>query len=121
MSKTIVIAAMAALVLTAGVLPAAAADNRTLGEFLSDCKRHSDQCRLSVTDYLQAAVSQKMACLPEDRRMRYAVEDVIDAMRKVGDSDPKALEGNAEDVEWNAISTMFPCTPAPDQAQQPAP
>lgn len=86
-----------------------AADERTLSEFLTDCNRHSQECSASLTDYVRAASEQAMICLPADLPVERAAVQALDWLRHTGARDETLSQGNVEDAEWTAISTLWPC------------
>jgi len=104
--KTIALAATCAVLVAA--VPAQAQDNRTLEQFLSSCNIKATDCRLNLHDYIYAADTQGMICMPKDMSLNEAVDESLDWLRRNG-QDPALANGNAEDGEWTAISTLFPC------------
>jgi hypothetical protein len=106
MNRIIIAAALgcAALIGTAH-----AQDTRTLQQFLRSCSSNYAGCRDNLHDYLEAADSQGMICKPKSMSYNEAVAQSLDWLRQKGDADPTLATGNAEDGEWTAISTLYPC------------
>lgn len=119
--KKIVLAA----IVFAGTLFAAggarAADTRTYAQFTRDCYRDSIACRNNVQDYLHAAADQGLICLPQGLSLEEATGQELDWLRKQADADDKLNDGSAEDAQWTAISTLWPCKKDESAAQGEAP
>jgi hypothetical protein len=99
----------AALACAAVAGTANAQDTRTLQQFLRSCNSSSAACRDNLHDYIEAADSQGMICKPKGVSYNEAVEQSLDWLRRQGDQDQALAQGNAEDGEWTAISTLYPC------------
>ena len=99
----------AALACCAVLGTANAQDTRTLQEFLRSCNMNSANCRDNLHDYIEAADTQGMICKPKDVSYGEAVSQSLDWLRQKGDADQTLAQGNAEDGEWTAISTLYPC------------
>ena len=99
----------AALTCAALVGTANAQDTRTLQQFLRSCNTSASACRDNLHDYIEAADSQGMICKPKDVSHNRAVDQSLDWLRRKGDQDQALAQGNAEDGEWTAISSLWPC------------
>ena len=99
-------AAVAALICSNG---AAATDTRSLGDFLMTCGRDARVCNGNLEDYLRAAKDQGFICLPEDLSLDEAASQELSWLRKEGGSDDALNRGTAEDAQWTAINTLWPC------------
>ncbi|HUO99508.1 MAG TPA: hypothetical protein VMU01_12625 [Rhizomicrobium sp.] len=109
---------------------APAQDLPPLAEFLTLCYRDSTTCRAKLSDYIDAADTQKSICRPAGQSVREAVTAMLDWMR-MSDQRPAGLERKPYDEAfWIASSTMWPCptdpaaaapTPAPNSQPAPAP
>ncbi|MBU6297263.1 MAG: hypothetical protein KJS68_03375 [Alphaproteobacteria bacterium] len=88
---------------------AIAKETRSLSDFLSDCTRNSEACRENLHDYLLAAKTQGFICLPDDLSIDRAVSQELDWLRDHGNDDAALDNGNAEDAQWAAITTLWPC------------
>ena len=107
--KKIVLAAVvfAATLLAAGGVRAA--DTRTLAQFTQDCNHGAVACHDHLQDYQRAAADQGFVCLPQGLSLNEATGQELDWLRKQGDADEKLNSGSAEDAQWTAISTLWPC------------
>ena len=99
----------AALTCAALIGTANAQDTRTLQEFLRSCNSNYAACRDNLHDYIEAADTQGMICKPKGISYNEAVAQSLDWLRQKGDADPSLAQGNAEDGEWSAISTLYAC------------
>jgi len=99
----------AALACTALAATASAQDTRTLQQFLRSCNTSSAACRDNLHDYIEAADTQGMICKPKDMSYSEAVDQSLDWLRHQSDQDAALAQGNSEDGEWTAISTLWPC------------
>ena len=101
---------MAAALASAALIGTAhAQDTRTLQEFLRSCNTNFAACRDNLHDYIEAADTQGMICKPKSVSYNEAVAQSLDWLRQKGDQDAALAGGNAEDGEWTAISTLYPC------------
>lgn len=100
----------AALTCAALIGSANAQDTRTLQQFLRSCSSNYAACRDNLHDYIEAADSQGMICKPKNVSYNEAVAQSLDWLRQKGDADASLAGGNAEDGEWTAISTLYPCS-----------
>jgi hypothetical protein len=99
----------AALACAALVGTANAQDTRTLQQFLRSCNSSAANCRDNLHDYIEAADTQGMICKPKDVSYGRAVDQSLDWLRRQGDQNQALADGNVEDGEWTAISTLYPC------------
>ncbi|HUO97489.1 MAG TPA: hypothetical protein VMU01_02410, partial [Rhizomicrobium sp.] len=88
---------------------AQAQDSRTLSQFLHSCNANYAACRNDLHDYIEAADTQGMICKPKSMSYNEAVARSLDWLRERDFSDQALADGNAEDGEWAAISTLWPC------------
>ena len=109
MRKTILALTVAAAAIMTVTGDVRAADTRTLSEFLSYCSTMSRECRGQLGDYLTAASTQGLICLPKDLPLEDAIDQELDWLRHTGAYDDKLFRGNVEDAEWAAASTLWPC------------
>jgi hypothetical protein len=93
-----------------GAGDAQAQDTRTLAKFLSSCNLDAKDCRYNLHDYTMAAKDQNMICMPKDISINEAVDKELDWLRNVGAQKEDIYSGNAEDAEWTAMSTLWPCS-----------
>lgn len=107
--KNFAIAAMTAVVAVLIGSSAVAKETRSLSDFLSDCSKNSRVCHGNLHDYLLAAKNQGFVCPPDDLSMDRAVSLELDWLRKEGTADAALYNGNAEDAQWTAITTLWPC------------
>ncbi|MDE1939673.1 MAG: hypothetical protein KGI68_11670 [Alphaproteobacteria bacterium] len=97
------------LMVLGGASDVHAQDTRTLAKFLSSCNSDRNGCRDNLHDYTLAASRQGMICMPKDLSINEAVGQELDWLRNVGAQKDEINNGNAEDAEWTAISTLWPC------------
>jgi hypothetical protein len=109
MRKTIFALTVAAAAIVAVAGDVRAADTRTLSEFLASCSAKYRECRGLLGDYIEAASTQELICLPKDLSTEDAVDRELDWLRHTGASDDKLFRGNVEDAEWAAASALWPC------------
>jgi hypothetical protein len=107
--KSAAIAIMAAVVVVLLGSNAVANETRSLSDFLSDCSKNSRVCHGNLHDYLLAAKTQGFVCLPEDLPIDRAVNQELDWLRQQSSDDAALYKGNAEDAQWTAITTLWPC------------
>jgi hypothetical protein len=99
-------AATAVLICTGG---ATATDTRTLSQFILVCNTSARSCHANLEDYLRAANDQGFICLPEGLSVEEAGSQELSWLRNEGASDDKLNHGTAEDAQWAAVSTLWPC------------
>lgn len=100
------IAAFAAVLIGSG---ASATDTRTLSQFILVCRSSPRICSTNLEDYLRAAKDQGFVCLPEDLSVEEAARQELSWLRKDGAADDALNQGTAEDAQWTAINTLWPC------------
>ena len=86
-----------------------AGDTRTLSKFLASCNADKASCRDNLHDYTLAASTQGMICMPKDVSISDAVRQELDWLRTMAAQRDDLNSGSAEDGEWAAISTLYPC------------
>ena len=86
-----------------------AQDTRTLSRFLASCNTDMADCRNNLHDYTLAASTQGMICMPKDVSINEAVRQELDWLRNMAAQRDDLSSGSAEDGEWAAISTLYPC------------
>jgi nitroreductase len=106
MNRIVLAAAAAALLGTGG---AGATDTRTLSEFLVVCRSSPRTCHANIEDYLLAARDQGFVCLPQDLSLKDAASEELSWLRNDGAADAALKQGTAEDAQWTAINTLWPC------------
>ena len=97
------------LMVMAGAGSVHAEDTRTLSRFLASCNSNNRDCRDNLHDYTLAASNQGMICMPKDVSVNEAVSQELDWLRSVAAQKADLISGSAEDGEWAAISTLYPC------------
>jgi len=97
------------LMVMAGAGEVHAQDSRTLAKFLANCNTDRGDCRDNLHDYTVAAAAQGMICMPKDVSVNEAVSQELDWLRTAASQKEDLNSGNAEDGEWAAISTLYPC------------
>ncbi len=97
------------LMVLTGTGKAHAEDTRTLAKFLANCNISSRDCRDNLHDYTLAASNQGMICIPKDLSINEAVSQELDWLRSAAAQKEDFSSGNAEDGEWAAVSTLYPC------------
>ena len=128
MKKTFLAGAACAAFLTA----APAQEMPKLSEFLSNCYHDSDYCRLKLKDYINAAQSQNVFCLPEGTSVSEAANDTLHWLRSDDSHDQSLDDAPLDDALYRATKTLYPCKPPPpppppapagpqDQAASPQP
>jgi hypothetical protein len=104
-----VLAAMATFAAVLIGSGAGAEDTRTLAQFILVCGNSPRICHANLQDYLRAAKDQGFICLPEDLSLEEAASQELSWLRKEGAADDKVNQGTAEDAQWTAINTLWPC------------
>jgi len=97
------------LMALAGAGDVHAQDSRTLSRFLASCNTDMANCRDNLHDYTLAASTQGMICMPKDVSINEAVRQELDWLRNIAAQRDDLSTGSAEDGEWAAISTLYPC------------
>jgi len=97
------------LMVMAGAGVVHAQDSRTLSKFLANCAIDKGNCRDNLHDYTMAASTQGMICMPKDVSINQAVNQELDWLRTTAAQKDELNSGSAEDGEWAAISTLYPC------------
>lgn len=92
-----------------GAGDAQAQDTRTLAKFLSNCNLDTANCRDNLHDYTMAANGQGMICMPKNVSVNEAVSQELEWLRSAAAQKEDLNSGSAEDGEWAAISTLYPC------------
>jgi len=109
---------MLAIAACAVAVSPARAEVQKFSTFMRECVRDEITCRVKLRDYVTAADQQKLICLPQDVSISQAVSEAMSWLRHTGD---KYDDGPYDDALWAAISTLYPCTPAPGPEPAPAP
>lgn len=117
MNKVLLACAAAAAMLSA----APAEDLPKLSEFLTTCYRDNAACMQKIKNYVEAAKSQKIICLPEDTTVREAANETLSWLRKE-ENYPAALKDQPfDDGLYEATSKLYPCKSAEPQPPVPPP
>jgi hypothetical protein len=75
-----------------------------------------------MVDYLRAADDQGFVCVPKELALEHAVSQELDWLRQQAAIDAALNNGFAEDAQWTAINTLWPCKQEQPQEQpQPQP
>ena len=116
--KKVFWACVAVLALAA---PAPAQELPKLSEFLSGCYRDNTACMQKIKNYVEAAKSQKIICLPADVSVREAAGEMLSWLRK--DANVPASLSNApfDDGLYEASTKLYPCKSEEPQPPVPPP
>ena len=121
MNKMLLASVAAAVLATA----APAQEIPTLSQFLMNCSRDSGACRIKLKDYVNAAKSQNIICLPEDTSVNQAVSATMTWLRS--DEGDAMKSEPFDDALYAGTTKLFPCKsatpqpPVPPPAEPPAP
>lgn len=122
--KKVLLAAAAVAAMSAA---APAEELPKLSEFLTSCYRDNGACLTKIKNYVEAAKSQKIICLPEDTSLREASSDTLRWLRAAGNYPPSLSDQPFDDGLYEATSKLYPCKteatpppPVPPPADQPA-
>lgn len=106
------------------VLPAAQAQEvPKLRDFLMGCSRDTAPCKLKLKDYVTAANTQKIICLPKDVSTNEASGDVLRWLRS--DAAEPLKDAPYDDALFEAATKLYPCAadsvpPPPPPAAEPS-
>jgi len=99
---------------------AAAQEMPKLSDFLANCYRDTNYCRVKLKDYLTAAQSQNIVCLPEDTSVGEAANDTLRWLRSSDSHDQSLKDAPLDDAFYRATQTLYPCKPPPPPPPAPA-
>lgn len=118
MNKSALIIAISTCAVMLGATAVHAQDTRTISQFLSSCNMDPGQCRDNMHDYVEAAASQNMICLPSGVSLNDATQQSLEWLRDHSAQDSALAGSNAEDGEWTAISTLYDCQKTQSEVAQ---
>ncbi len=115
----VLLACAAAVVLSAA---APAQDLPKLSEFLSSCYRDNTACMQKLKNYIDAAKSQHIICVPEDVSTREGASAMLSWLRKEANYPPSLSEQPFDDGLYEASTKLYPCkAEVPPQPPVPPP
>lgn len=110
--KKVLLVCVAVVALT----PVISAQNLpTLTQFLSECFRDSRICHMKLKDYVNASVSQKTMCLPNDVSVNDAADEMLHWLRAEDAHPASFYDAPYDDGLYAATQKLYPCAPRPDQ------
>jgi hypothetical protein len=101
-------------------VPAPAEELPKLSEFLTVCYRDNTACMQKIKNYIEAAKSQKIICLPADTSVREAAADTLSWLRKDDNVTPALAASPFDDGLYEATTKLYPCK-SEQPAQPPVP
>jgi hypothetical protein len=110
----------AAAILTAA---ASAEELPKLSEFLSSCYRDNGACQQKIKDYVGAAKSQHIICMPDDVSTREAAGATLNWLRKEENYPASLKDQPFDDGLYEATTKLYPCKstePPPPPVPPPA-
>lgn len=116
--KKVFWACVAAIALTAS---APAEELPKLSEFLLSCYRDNTTCMQKIKNYIEAAKSQKMICLPSDLSVREAALDTLSWLRKDANVPESLSNAPFDDGLYEASTKLYPCKSEEPQPPVPPP
>jgi hypothetical protein len=117
MKKLLMLCAACAAFVTA--VPAQ--DMPTLSQFLGNCYRDANACRLKMKDYITASDTQHVICRPADMSVNEAASQTLRWLRSDETHDKSLNDVPFDDALFLATTTLWPCAPPPPPAPEPAP
>jgi hypothetical protein len=121
--KYVLWACAAAAVLTDA---APAEDLPKLSDFLSSCYRDNGACQQKIKNYVEAAKTQHIICLPQDVSVREAASETLSWLRK-DENTTSLVQQPFDEGLYAATAKLYPCKteeppapPVPPPADDPA-
>lgn len=92
-----------------------------LSEFLTSCSRDNGACQQKIKDYVQAAKTQHIICLPEDVSVRGAAGEALSWLRKEENYPASLKDQPFDDGLYEATTKLYPCKAAEEPPPPPVP
>lgn len=115
MNKMLLASVAAAVLMTA----APAQEIPTLSQFLLNCSRDNAVCRRKLSDYVTAAKTQNIICLPQGTSIGEAASSTLSWLRS--DEADSMKNGPFDDALYAGTTKLFPCKSATPQPPVPPP
>lgn len=100
---------------------APAQDLPKLSEFLASCARDQTQCSQKIKNYVEAAKTQKIICLPEDVSVREGSSATLSWLRSSDNITDQMRQEPFDDALYAATTKLYPCKSEEPQPPVPPP